>query len=142
MADFSLILHQLPSMNKTFFIADDDPDDQEFFMDALKSICGTCTLLQAYNGEEALHVLESQLMTPPDFIFLDLNMPKLSGKQCLEEIRKNKTLRDVPVIIYTTSSLTKDKEESLKLGATQFMVKPTSIHVLKRELETMLKRAS
>ena len=128
-------------MSKTFFIADDDADDHDFFMDALKAVCATCTLLQAYNGEEALDFLDKQLEVP-DFIFLDLNMPKLSGKQCLKEIKNNAKLRDVPVIIYTTSTVQTDKDETLHLGAAQYLVKPTSLQTLKQELVSLMQRTA
>jgi DNA-binding response OmpR family regulator len=84
----------------------------------------------ANNGEVALKHLKDETIPLPDFIFLDLNMPKLNGKECLIEIKKLPRYSTVPLIIYTTSSNQKDKQEIMQLGAHYFLTKPTRISEL------------
>ena len=110
----------------SLFLIDDDPDDQHVFAEALSEIDTSVRLFTASNGLEALETLRQSTTSLPDLIFLDLNMPKMNGKQFLKEIKNDPRLQHIPVVIYTTSSAKADKEESLQLGATGFIVKPDS----------------
>lgn len=113
-------MHSEPAI---IFLADDDFDDQDFFKDALKQIDESIVCVTASNGEEALKKLKT--ITPlPDYIFLDSNMPRMSGLKCLTEIKKMKPLENIPVIIYTTSSEERDINEAKKFGADYFITKP------------------
>jgi CheY-like chemotaxis protein len=123
---------------KTFFIADDDPDDVDFFIEAVNKVDGSIQCYSAGDGEEALQKLKKTLQELPDLIFLDLNMPRINGKQCLIEIKRTEKLSDIPVIIYTTSSLQKDEEETKKLGASYFLTKPSNFKDLCKELDDIL----
>lgn len=125
---------------KSFFIADDDPDDLDFFIEAVKEVDPSIECHTARDGEEALLKLKKTLEVLPDIIFLDLNMPRINGKQCLIEIKKTKWLSEIPVIIYTTSSMQKDKEETNKLGASYFLTKPSDFKDLCKEIEDVLSR--
>ena len=78
----------------------------------------------------SLRQLKEEIIPVPDFIFLDLNMPRLNGKECLIEIKKLPKYSKVPLIIYTTSSNQKDKQEIMQLGAHYFLTKPTRISEL------------
>ena len=118
------------SSNKIFFIVDDDTDDQELFMEAVKEVDESIKCLTASNCEEALDMLKNRKISLPDVIFLDLNMPRLNGKQCLAEIKKEANLRDIPVIIYSTSSEKRDMEETSRLGAAYFLTKPNKFEEL------------
>ncbi|MBO9199622.1 MULTISPECIES: response regulator [Niastella] len=115
---------------KTLFIIDDDEDDQLFINEAMKDLNIPFECFYANNGEVALQQLKNEVVPLPDFIFLDLNMPKLNGKECLIEIKKLPRYSSVPLIIYTTSSNHKDKQEIMKLGAHYFLTKPTRISEL------------
>jgi len=84
--------------------------------------------------EKALSILKSGEIALPDIIFLDLNMPRLNGKQCLEELKKTAHLCHIPVIIYTTSSEKRDIEETSKLGAAHFLTKPNKFEELCKAL--------
>ena len=117
-----------------FFIADDDQDDLELFIKALKEIDDSCFCITANNGEDALHKLENEKNHPPDIIFLDLNMPKVNGRQCLKEIKLKEALRHIPVIIYSTSAERKDIQETTDLGAAFFMQKPNRFIELRNSL--------
>ena len=124
--------------NHIFFIADDDLDDQELFIKALKEIDDCCNCITAFNGEDALYKLVNEKEQLPDFIFLDLNMPKVNGKQCLKEIKLNKELRHIPVIIYSTSAEKKEIQETTQLGAALFMQKPNRFMELRNALNQIL----
>ncbi|MDO9373710.1 MAG: response regulator [Bacteroidota bacterium] len=119
-------------MRKTpsFFLADDDVDDQMLFVEALSEINTSIHCTLAKNGEEALTLLRDYPAPLPDFIFLDLNMPRMSGIKCLAELKKIESLKTVPVIIYSTSSQKEYIDESLKLGAQNFFVKPSNFNGL------------
>jgi len=112
------------------FLIDDDEDYREIFSLALSGANPSCTYIAAQNGEDALRILEDQPDYIPDFIFLDLNMPFMDGRSCLKELRKISRLRNVPIIMFTTSSYSKDIEDTLKLGASHYLIKPTSLNGL------------
>jgi CheY-like chemotaxis protein len=104
---------------------DDDADDQEIFCEAVKSINPKIACLVAGDGMEALSLLE-ELVIKPDFIFLDLNMPVFNGKQFLQHLRKNHRYDDIHVIMYSTTANPTEAMECMKLGAIDFIVKPSS----------------
>jgi CheY-like chemotaxis protein len=107
-------------------LIDDDLDDHEIFSMALEEIQFDFQLTSAYNATQALDMLKSGKATP-DFIFLDLNMPRINGKQCLVEIKNIPRVESIPVIIYSTSSEIKDLLEVQRLGAEAYIVKSSSI---------------
>jgi CheY-like chemotaxis protein len=110
----------------TILLVDDDADDRHLFFEAVRDVDETITCVAAVDGRHALEYLNSLGETVPDFIFLDLRMPGLSGRQCLVEIKKNPRLVRVPVIVYTTSRDEKESVELKQLGAAHFMSKPVS----------------
>ena len=112
-------------------LIDDDVDDQEIFVLALKSLYKSVDILTAQDGMEALEILK---IFVPDCIFLDLNMPRMGGKECLAEMRKLPPLKNLPIVIYTTSSLDSDKRETKKLGASDYITKECDINLLKKSL--------
>jgi CheY-like chemotaxis protein len=108
----------------TILLVDDDADDRKLFFEVAKEVDDTINCISAVNADEALLYLNDQTNPLPDFIFLDLRMPGLSGEACLLEIKKEPRLASIPVIVYTTS---KDVGESVRLkqlGAAHFMSKP------------------
>lgn len=113
----------------TFFLVDDDEDDQELFQLALEDAHPDIQLVTARNGSEALQMLEGNQVNP-DYIFLDLNMPLMGGKECLSQLKANPLLQAIPVIIFSTSSDIRDRMDTQRLGAIDFMIKPSSISVL------------
>ncbi len=113
-------------MKKFLFLVDDDPDEFFFFREAIAEInpdyeCFTCS-----DGQEALQQLIQEKIKP-NFIFLDLMMPRMDGKDFLRQIKKIPRLSQIPVIIYTDSKYRNDIEESLKLGAFSVVIKPFGI---------------
>ena len=116
---------------KTFHIllAEDDVDDRELFLEAVATINPSAQVAVVENGEQLMDHLKSVLEVP-DCIFLDLNMPRKNGKECLKEIKGNERTEHVPVIIYTTSLNTKDVNETFERGASCFIRKPNTFKEL------------
>ena len=97
---------------KIIMIVDDDPDDRAFFCEALSEVDASIECICLKGGEEAIEHLEESSNEFPDFIFLDLNMPRMDGKQCLKQLKSNSNLSSIPVVIYTTSKSKEDIEET------------------------------
>lgn len=125
-------------MGRTVLIVDDDVDDRDFFCEALCEIDGSIQCVCATNGDEALNLLNRPNVVTPDYIFLDLNMPRLSGKQCLAAIKKIKKLSQIPVIIFSTTRQNEEAEETKELGAVMFLTKPSRYTELKEMLSSIL----
>ncbi|MDB5274496.1 MAG: response regulator [Chitinophagaceae bacterium] len=115
-------------------IAEDDVDDQEIFSIAIKELDDSYDCTYTLNGIDALDRLTNGMLLP-DYIFLDLNMPRMNGIQCLEEIKKIPHLSHIPVVIYSTSSGQSFIDEALLHGAVTFITKPSRIS----DLVTILK---
>ena len=109
---------------RKILLVDDDADDRKYFIDAVAEIDARIECVTAKDGLQALELLQNDGLSLPDFIFLDLNMPRMNGKLCLEEIKKQSRLQQIPIVIYTTSSGTRDKEQLLAMGAFAFVTKP------------------
>ena len=120
-------------MRKICLLVDDDEDDKEIFAMALNEANPSIECYIASDGIEALLML-SDTSFVPDYIFLDLNMPLMSGKECLVEIRKRPHLTETPVIIFSTSSSQKDIVDTKALGASSFITKPPRISMLAKKL--------
>jgi CheY-like chemotaxis protein len=128
-------------MGRVVFIVDDDSDDREFFCDALHEIDEEIQCICAGNGNEAMALLTEQNGVHPDYIFLDMNMPRISGKQCLSFIKNNQQLSHIPVIIFSTTRQYEEAEEARQLGAALFLTKPATYSELKRNLSLILLNA-
>ena len=125
---------------RTFFIVDDDIDDQDLFIEAVSEVDKSIRCMSASNCEEALDLLKNKKIGMPDMIFLDLNMPRLNGKQCLAELKKEAHLAHIPVIIYSTSSEKRDIEETSRLGAAHFLTKPNKFEELCRAISFVVSK--
>ena len=120
-----------------FFLVDDDIDDISVFKEVLQEVDPSIELISAGDGQEALKFLKHLRNDYPDVIFLDLNMPRMGGKECLAELKKDRALQHIPVIMYTTSSQSKDIEETMLKGAMCFITKPTNLKELKNILHSI-----
>jgi len=123
---------------KTVLIVDDDKDDITLLCTAINSIDATIKCINANNGVRALELLTDNNHLQPDYIFLDLNMPRLGGNECLLEIRNIAGLETVPVILYSTSKLKEYVAESMKMQAVYFLTKPTKLSILKIHISNIL----
>lgn len=125
-----------PSIN--LLLADDDKDDCLFFKEALEEIPMPAMLTTVNDGVELMHRLAEKSNTIPDILFLDLNMPRKSGFECLKEIKKNQKFIKLPVIIFSTSF----DEEVVNLlydhGAQYYIRKPAIFSQLKNIIHQAL----
>ena len=115
---------------------DDDQEDREFFCEALREIDPSIVCLTAESGMEALSLLQRQTPTP-DYIFLDINMPMMDGKQCLKVLKNIPEFAAIPVIMYSTSTDSREIRECYKLGAEDFLIKPHSYEKLVNDLTSI-----
>jgi len=115
-------------------VVDDDLDDCEFFREAVSEIDSSYLCVAANNGEDALRKLRTIMKPLPDFIFLDLNMHLMDGRRFLAEVKADDMLKQIPVIILTTSTSQKDKDDTHNLGAAHFITKPSEYQKLRKDI--------
>jgi len=119
-------------------LADDDLDDCMFFEEVLKELPFDFALHTVNDGEQLMTVLVSHPDPLPDVLFLDLNMPRKTGYECMAEIKENGRLRSLPVIILSTS-LNHDMTEQLyEMGAYRYIRKPGNFAKLKKVIAEAL----
>ncbi|MEO8085297.1 MAG: response regulator [Bacteroidota bacterium] len=118
-------------------LAEDDEDDQRFFLDALQELNPHVQCTVANNGVEVFNILLLK-PPPPSLIFLDLNMPLMNGIECLNKLKATEIYRQIPVVILTTSNNRIHKEETEKLGADQYLIKANSFLALKEDLRKVI----
>jgi len=121
----------------TILLIDDDLDDIDFFVEAIAEIDANIECVSVLNAIEALKLLDAGGVKP-DYIFLDLNMPKMDGKQCLKLLKNSPVLHHIPVVLYSTSKREEDVEQAKMMGAHSFIVKPNKFTLLKKEISSVL----
>lgn len=122
---------------KVILLADDDPDDAEIFAEVLAEVD---PMVKFYHVEDGLAVLDhfdSPENEKPNVIFLDINMREMNGWQCLTRLKKDQHKKDIPVVIYSTSSHPRDKQTAAELGASAFITKPSDYKILRKILLTI-----
>jgi len=125
--------------NIVLFI-DDDEEDLAFFSEAMSIIDPSIKRLTAPNGLAAIKLLESPDLIIPDFIFLDINMPIMNGMECLVKLKTMDRLKEVPIIMCSTSIYAEDQKECERLGANFYLVKPNTIIQLVSSLQFVFSR--
>lgn len=125
--------------SKTILCVDDDPDDRHFLCDAICELNPTMQVVEAHNGLEALDYLDKakEQKDLPCLIVLDINMPLMDGKQTLIKIKIDPQLKEVPVIMFSTSSNPLDKELFKRLGV-EMITKPSDISHLTQVVSHLL----
>ena len=118
-------------------LVDDDEDDQDIFREAVSEVRPDCEVRVACDGEHALEKLGEQPQLP-DYIFLDVNMPKMDGREFLAQVKAHPLYQNVPVVIYSTSSHKSEMGTYFKMGATNFLTKPSEFSLLVTYLKTIL----
>src|SRR5215218_2098546 len=121
------------------FLVDDDADDRLLFSEALEEIDPSIQLFTASNGRNALTRLRHRDISPPDIFFLDINMPLIDGWKLIDAIKADEIYRNIPVIMYSTSSFPEDIEKASEHGALCFFTKPCDFEELKGCLESVVK---
>jgi CheY-like chemotaxis protein len=116
---------------KKFLLVDDDLDDTGLFSEALNEVDPAIICYVEHNGKAALDKLDSKEFERPDIIFVDINMPGMNGWQCLAELKKDDRYKNIPVIMYSTSSYSGDADKAIEMGALCFFTKPSDYNLLK-----------
>ncbi len=123
--------------NPIILLAEDDEEDRMMLQDASKEAGITIPIRCVENGEELLDFLyqrnsysDPTASPRPLLILLDLNMPKLDGRQALEEIKNEERLRKIPTIVFTTSNAREEIRRAYASGASSFIIKPFSFNSL------------
>lgn len=119
-------------------LADDDEDDILFFTDALDELKINTQVNSFKDGEELMNYLNRDDARMPNVLFLDLNMPKKTGIECLAEIKASKKMSDIAVAIYSTSASDEDIERTFVLGANIYIKKPSDFNKLKKVLSEVV----
>lgn len=125
--------HKQQNVPLNILLADDDKDDRFFFNEALKQLPIATRLTTVENGEKLMDLLSKNSEHLPDVLFLDLNMPRKNGNECLIEIKRNEKLKHLPVIIYSTSLHELVADELYKNGE-DYYIKKTDLSELKKVL--------
>ena len=122
-------------------LVEDNPADARFFRDALHLAGIRHQLSVVHNGEEALAFLRGKAphagAPRPGVIVLDLKLPRVSGHAVLAVIRLDPELRDIPVVVLTSSHASRDEERSFNLQADHYVTKPIGLDVLAGELKIL-----
>jgi CheY-like chemotaxis protein len=114
---------------RNILLIDDDVEDQEIFKIALQNLSDSLEFTAFTNAREALGRLTANTLNP-DIIFLDLNMPIMSGQEFLTQVKKLDTTKNIPVIIFSTSSNPSTIQLTKELGAIDFITKPNRFDLL------------
>ena len=128
-------------MNTDFInicLADDDEDDRLFFTDAFEELKMKTNVMTFNDGVELMDYLNNGDSILPNVLFLDLNMPKKNGVECLLEIKQNEKLNDIAIAIYSTSSSEEHIEETFVNGANIYIKKPSDFDDLKKILSEVV----
>lgn len=127
---------------KYLLLADDDKDDCDLFTDALNELDEFITLKTVHDGEQLMHFLTNETCVLPDILFLDLNMPRKNGYECLTEIKVNDKLKNLPVIVFSTSFDREMVQELYKNGAHYYISKPNEFTKLKKVIHNAISSVS
>jgi CheY-like chemotaxis protein len=137
-------MHKRTVRSAIVLLVDDDPGDQELTRRALQEDAMKIDLHVANNGEEAMDYLlhcgewsDPALSPRPDLVLLDLNMPRVDGRQVLERMRAHEKLKSIPVVVLTTSQQETDIVRSYDLGCNSFIVKPVGMEAFLKTIREL-----
>lgn len=128
-------------MTKDFIyitLADDDEDDRLFFTEAFSELKINTRVNTVNDGVELMDFLNDESSILPNVLFLDLNMPRKNGVECLLEIKQNHRFKDIAIAIYSTSSSEEHIEETFVNGANIYIKKPNDFNTLKKVLSDVV----
>ena len=111
-------------------LVEDNPGDVDLVMDAVREL--PCDVSVASDGMEAIEFLRREGRhggaKPPDLVLLDLNLPKLSGREVLARVKEDPALKHIPIVVLSSSHARPDLMESYRLHANCFVTKPMDLH--------------
>lgn len=118
-------------------LVDDDFDDCELFTEIVGDVLPSASVVSLHDGIEALNYLNTEGAAIPDLIFLDINMPRMNGKQLVVVLKKDERLNKIPVIVYSTSIPDKELDYYQSFGI-NCLVKPSTYQELKDALTQLI----
>lgn len=119
----------MPYSRYYILLADDDPDDCMLFTEVLRDLSIEQQPVCVTNGQQLIDFLKEAIVLP-DLLFLDINMPLKNGVAALKEIKEEVALRNIPVVILSTTKHPATVQETYRLGANLYVCKPTSYSAL------------
>ncbi len=122
---------------ENIWLADDDKDDGDLFTDVVKQILPLSTVTVIGRGDLLMEKLKGE--ERPDCLFLDINMPEMDGLECLLQIRAQRIFRNLPIIIFSSTTQPAHLSTSYEYGANLFYTKPSSFQELIAGLSSILK---
>ena len=122
-------------------LADDDESDRLLFSEAFGELKAKTRIHTVNNGTQLMEYLVKNVADLPDLVFLDLNMPRKNGLECLKEIKSNKKYQDISIAIYSTSASKTDIDETFSNGANVYIKKPSDFGILKQLLTKVVTAA-
>ena len=127
-----------PNRPLTILLADDDTDDCIFFQSAVDEFAMPCKITIVNDGEQLMHFLNKESNGLPDVLFLDINMPRKNGFECLEEIKLSEKLKSLIVIMFSTSLEQEVVNQLYNSGAKYFVRKPSEFSQFKKIIQQTL----
>jgi two-component system response regulator len=134
-----------PARRVVLMMVDDDEDDRLLVREAINSACLDCAFHSVQDGEELWDYLnykgrygEPGAAPRPDIILLDLNMPRMDGREVLELLKSDPRFRGIPVIILTTSRDSEDVKLCYNLGANSYVPKQSSFDGIISSMKTIM----
>jgi CheY-like chemotaxis protein len=123
----------------SIILTEDNEDDRDFFVSALEDLNLPIELISTNDGVELMTTLRETVTEPPPphVIFLDLNLPRKNGYECIREIRETTKLKDIPIVVISTTDSTNEVEKTYNQGANCYIKKPIS-HI---DLKLMIEKA-
>ena len=119
-------------------LADDDTDDCIFFKEAVQELLPLTNFIAVHDGEQLMYLLADEKNALPHVLFLDLNMPRKNGFECLSEIKQNEKLKKLPVIMFSTSFEQEVVNQLYQNGAHYFIRKPSEFSQFKKIIQHTL----
>ena len=115
---------------------DDDSDDREFFSDAMNAVDPQIPCVLFKNGHELLYYLDNN-KPMPDYVFIDINMPKMNGYECAQKIRSNDLSEEIQIVMYSTAFNPVDREKFEEQGF-KYIVKQNTLSALVQSIKTVI----
>jgi CheY-like chemotaxis protein len=128
----------MSSAHLNLLLCDDDLDDCYFFKEAIDGLSQSANFTAVHNGDQLMQLLINETNELPHVLFLDFNMPRKNGFECLIEIKGNKKLDKLPVIIFTTSLDQEAVNQLYKNGAHYFIHKPAEFKQIQKLVQNAL----
>lgn len=125
-------------MARKILLIDDDSDDRALFFEALEEVSPEIVCATESNAKKALSDLLDPTIQLPDLIFVDINMPRISGWDCLDTIKSQEITKHIPVVMFSTSSHEKDVVKAKRCGAACLITKPGDYSLLKKCLSDVV----